>query len=147
MKLSEAIRAGAGFPDIRQRLIDPETGGCCLLGGIFKANGLQNYMDLHNFSGMVTISLRADVLLKLYPCAAKLPPCPVCVEKRKSYAAWPVLYEGRAIECLYEAHHWSKRAIAEWVEVQEKRLNLYGDSPAEPMAVNELEAAFAGSRK
>lgn len=146
MHLSEAVREGSRFGDVRGRVINPWGDGCCAIGGAFLALGMsggEEDAEGHKYGGSYG---RFEHLAEKFPEAALMPPCPVCGEKviggiigADPYSGH---YEGYAIECLFENHKWSKPAIAEWVEAQERRLGLWDEpkvsEPVEPVKAPEL---------
>lgn len=96
-----------------------------MVGGVFKANGIHDYNALTSLSGYDGMKeARQFGLESLYPEMKRFPPCPECQESGERH------YGGRAIECLFMRHYWSKKAVAEWAEVIERKLGLW-DEPSE----------------
>lgn len=121
MKLSEAIRVGADLVSdgFKVTLTLPgEDGnntdkpcGCAIGTAIYAAGGRK-----------VGAYQRFKMLAAFFPVAFRLPLCPVCSGTGPLFGDDPKKSPGGAIECLYENHGWSRKAIAEWVEVIEKSI-------------------------
>src|SRR6185295_7953179 len=70
---------------------------------------------------------RYTLMAKHFPIISEIPPCPVCNDKLVVDRNADMFYgigrpPGSAAECLYENHGWSKKAVAEWVETIENKL-------------------------
>jgi hypothetical protein len=61
---------------------------------------------------------RFELLASVFPVALKLPLCPVCDGHGYHFGDDPKT-PGSAVECLFENHKWTRKAISEWVEVIE----------------------------
>lgn len=49
---------------------------------------------------------------------------------------------------LFETHRWSKKAIAEWVEVQERKLGLWDEpKPDSPVVAEAVKASVEYAQK
>lgn len=117
MKLSEAIRDGARFKDMHGQTLwvgtcEGDVCGCVIGTSLYVAGEKK-----------VGVGYMYALMEKHFPIALKLTECPVigC----DGYSLWyPIDTDiaGRTIEHLYEHHNWSKKAIAEWVEVIENKL-------------------------
>jgi hypothetical protein len=144
MKLSEAIRAGAQFGDSHGSVIGDDGKCGCAIGSSFLALGLDcnARCPVTGDLGMKVGSAdhRFQRLAFYFPVAKKLPLCPVCDGHGSLYGFSPHTSPGGSIECLFENHKWSKKAIAEWVEVIENKLEgdkqegATGDKAAAPPA-------------
>lgn len=125
MRLSEAIREGAQWGDVHGPLMDYDGAGncvCCALGGAAMAVGLNGN--------------RLSKLRRMFPLLDKAVEYPgvatYCVGRTE--AMW------ECIAWLFETERptWSKKAIAEWVEVIENKLEAeraQGSSAAAPAVV------------
>lgn len=121
MKLSEAIRAGADIVEDARGVTlmipgDKDYDGdkpCgCAIGTALYVCGERKVGSCYRF----------EMLAKAFPVAKSLPLCPVCNGQKALFGDDPKKSPGGAIECLYEHHKWSRKAISEWVEVQENRI-------------------------
>lgn len=118
MKLSEAIRDGARFKDLRGQTLwvgtcEGDVCGCVIGTSLYVAGERK-----------VGVGNMYELLNKHFPVSLSLPnSCPVagCDGKSSMYSIYSK-YPGRVVEHLYEIHEWSKKAIAEWVEVIENTL-------------------------
>lgn len=133
MKLSEAVRGGSEFPDYHGLSIAP-NGACCAVGGVFRALGYDTLMDCYTALKQRHVGWdRFSLLAELFPIVNEFPGCPVCETTLWKY------HPGFAIECLFEHHKWSKKAIAEWVETIEKKLEAKNAPSPDPVVSEVVE--------
>ena len=142
MKLSEAIRTGAQFRDLYDTTLSFKGGEpCgCLVGTTLYVMGEKDVMGDKS---------RYDLLRKHFPIMSKIPNCPVCdgdfrKNPNRDPFSWTENFPGMAMECLYECHGWSKKAIAEWVEVIENKLE-YGAEKAHAVVHQDVTAPVRSS--
>jgi len=129
-KLSEAIRAGADIVEDAHGITLMIPGdknysgdkpcGCAIGTALYSAGERQ-----------IGTAARFRMLAKAFPVAKELPLCPVCDGGYSLYGDNPRTSPGGAIECLYEHHSWSRKAIAEWVETIENALEASSKPPLE----------------
>ena len=118
MHLSEAIRAGVRFGgnEVRRRYRwfdkDGNLCGCALGAALFAIGYTDENFDLSKLEVEFPILSRRVVP----PWAVSVPP--------------PRLPMESTIHGLFENDRWTKAAISEWVEVQERKLGLW-DEPSE----------------
>lgn len=122
LKLSEAVREGAKWPDGKPFSffdLSVTPPGCCALGGAALAVGEIPDGPLS------------------FPCSRMFETFPILTMKLKDPVSCRTDDAMQLISDLYEAHKWSKKAISEWLEVEERKLGLWDEPKADPPVVTE----------
>ena len=118
MKLSDAIRLGSSLRrQTRNRYFD--EGGSCALGAAAEASGVPYNEEL----GLTELRIK-EHLREAFPILAtfELRPCPVCG------------YRYHLISHLNDKHEWTREQIANYVALEEARIEQKQESTREEAA-------------
>lgn len=124
MKLSEAVRAGADWPDVHGPVFRGEC--CCAIGGVVRVYAKGKGVEETAVS-MLRMDDRWPILMAKVPCPAG------CCGPHEVLSLIPHLFENLG---------WSKKAIAEWVEVIENKLET---ESRQSSGLNDTEAVQAAA--
>lgn len=135
MKLSEAIRMGSQWADCHGPVAPTGSGSCCAIGGVIKAIGKEGEILTNDGECFSSIGLA-----RFFPMLRGYVNYPESIgeddEDGKGDALWGV------IVTLFEKYGWSKKAIAEWVETIENKLET---ESRQSSRLNDTEAVQAAA--
>lgn len=126
MKFSEAIRTGATWDDLRGWFQAGDASGpCCAIGGALRSIGVHLTREVGGADHGYLSAVESQ-----FPIARMYVDCPA-TKNRIALSA--------SVSHVFEILHWSKKAIAEWVETIEKKLEAEQLANA-PSATAQTEA-------